>query len=188
MDVDWPEFCLEQRNEEPILSAVPAIKSVTMPVVSRSPVVGKSAKAPQQSLGFSDLLAAINPLQHIPIIGSIYRAITGDTMSPTAEIVGGALFGGIVGAMSSLADVVFAQATGKSVGDTVLAWLGFDTKPTGTTQFAKANLPSTPATPPPSISAAPASDRALARRAAFAYQRASTLQTGSHMPGLSLNY
>jgi hypothetical protein len=176
------------RNKEPILSAVPDIKSVTMPVVSGSPMVGKSAKAPQQRLGFSDLLAAINPLQHIPIIGSIYRAITGDTMSPTAEVVGGALFGGIVGAMTSLADLVFTQATGKSAGDTVLAWLGFDTNPAGTTQFAKANLPSAPATPPPSIPSPPASDPALATRAAFAYRRASTLQTGSHMPGLSLSY
>ena len=151
-------------------------------------MVGKSAKASQQSLGFGDLLAAINPLQHIPIIGSIYRAITGDTMSPTAEVVGGALFGGIMGAVSSLADVVFTQATGKSVGDTVLAWLGFGANPAGTTQFAKANLPPDPATSLPSIPSPPASDPALATRASFAYLRASTLQAGSHMPGLSLSY
>jgi hypothetical protein len=170
------------------LSAIPNIKSVTMPVVSDSPMVGKSAKASQQSLGFSDLLAVINPLQHIPILGTIYRAITGDTMSPTAEVVGGALFGGIVGAVSSLADVVFTQATGKSVGDTVLAWLGFDTNSARTTQFATANLPSAPATSQPSISSPPASDPALTRRAGFAYRRASILQTESHLPGLSLSY
>jgi hypothetical protein len=166
---------------------VPDIKSATTPAVSTPSPIGKAAK-PQQSLGFSDLLAAINPLQHIPIIGSIYRAITGDTMSPTAEVVGGALFGGIVGAVTSLADVVFTQATGKSAGDTVLAWLGFGTNPAAMTQFAKANLPSAPAPSPPSLSSSPPSDQALTTRAAFAYRRASTLQAGSHMPGLSLSY
>ena len=167
---------------------MPITNSVTMPVASGSSMVGKSVKASPQSLGFSDLLAAINPLQHIPILGTIYRAITGDTMSPTAEVVGGALFGGIVGAVSSLADVVFTQATGKSVGDTVLAWLGFDTNSTGATQFATADLPSAPATSPGSIPSLPTSDPALTRRAGFAYQRASALQTGSHLPGLSLSY
>ena len=44
--------------------------------------------------GFDDFLDLINPLQHIPIISTIYREITGDTISDGARIFGGALFGG----------------------------------------------------------------------------------------------
>ncbi|MSO66150.1 MAG: hypothetical protein EXQ85_10255 [Alphaproteobacteria bacterium] len=45
---------------------------------------------------FKDLLDTINPLQHLPIIGPIYRSITGDQPSHGARILGGALFGGHV--------------------------------------------------------------------------------------------
>jgi hypothetical protein len=186
LDIDWPEFCLGIRPEETTLSVLPSTTSITQPAVSGGSPDAKPAKA-KQSLGFSDLLAAINPIQHIPIVGSIYRAITGDTMSPTAEVVGGALFGGIIGAVTSLADVVFAQATGKNVGDTVLSWLGFDSN-ASKTQLAKATPSSDFPVAPSSVSPAAGSDAALATQAAFAYRRASTLQTESTMPGLSLSY
>jgi hypothetical protein len=50
---------------------------------------------------FGDLIDIVNPLQHIPIINSIYRKITGDTIAPAMEIAGGALFGGPLGAAIS---------------------------------------------------------------------------------------
>ena len=40
---------------------------------------------------FGDFLDIVNPLQHIPIVGTIYRAITGDTMEAGSEIAGGRL-------------------------------------------------------------------------------------------------
>ena len=61
-------------------------------------------------------------------------------MSPTAEIAGGALFGGLIGAVTSIADVIWTQATGKDFGNTVMAWLGFNGKESAT-QFAKAQTP-----------------------------------------------
>src|SRR5256885_5005644 len=110
----------------------------------------KKPSAPEHSgLSFGDLLDVINPLQHIPFISTIYRRMTGDTMSPTAEIAGGALYGGIVGTIASIADVIFTQETGKDFGETVFAWLGFKNK--GETQIATAGA----TRPPPS--AAPAS-------------------------------
>ena len=43
----------------------------------------RTADAPHQSsdwdFSFHDLLDIVNPLQHLPVIGTIYRAITGDT-------------------------------------------------------------------------------------------------------------
>ncbi|MEQ8427368.1 MAG: hypothetical protein RLT87_12835 [Gammaproteobacteria bacterium] len=57
--------------------------------------------------GFADLLDIINPLQHIPLVGSIYRHITGDEIKPVMKIAGGALFGGPLGAAISVASVAF---------------------------------------------------------------------------------
>ena len=162
---------------------VPVTTSANLPAALDASPDLKPAKA-KQSLGFSDLLATINPLQHIPIVGSIYRAVTGDTMSPTAEVVGGALFGGLIGAVTSLADVVFAQATGRNVGDTVLAWLGFDGH-SNKTQLAKADPSSASPATSPSL---PANDADLVTQAGFAYRRANALQIPSETPGLSLLY
>ena len=44
---------------------------------------------------FKDVLDTINPLQHIPIISSIYQSLTGDVQSTGAKLTGGALFGAI---------------------------------------------------------------------------------------------
>jgi hypothetical protein len=56
---------------------------------------------------FGDILDIVNPLQHIPIVGMIYRKITGDTIAPAMQIAGGALFGGPLGAaMSAVTTVI----------------------------------------------------------------------------------
>lgn len=47
----------------------------------------------KDGLTFGDLLDVINPLQHIPMVSSIYRAVTGDEISPGARVAGGALYG-----------------------------------------------------------------------------------------------
>lgn len=70
---------------------------------------------------FFDLLDIINPLQHIPIVGSIYRAITGDTLNPAARILGGTLFGGPLGLLSGIGGTLIAETTGKDVGEHLLA-------------------------------------------------------------------
>lgn len=163
---------------------MPAITTAASQFAAAS-ASAKAAKPTQQSLGFNDLLDTINPLQHIPIVSSIYRAITGDEMSPTAEIAGGALFGGILGAVSSLADVVFTQATGQRFGDGVLAWLGIGHS-SSKTQLAIAA--STAPTPPAKPSSRSDTDSELAARTAIAYQSATALQEPASLPVLSLSY
>ncbi len=66
---------------------------------------------------FLDLLDVINPLQHIPIISTLYRSISGDTIDPGAKIVGGALFGGPIGAALSSLDVAVKHSTGRDIAD-----------------------------------------------------------------------
>jgi hypothetical protein len=74
-------------------------------------------------LSFHDVLDAINPLQHIPVISTIYRKLTGDQPGNVAEIVGDGLFGGLIGLASGVVDVAVKEATGKDIGDTILAAL-----------------------------------------------------------------
>lgn len=76
----------------------------------------------EDGLTFGDVLDAINPLNHIPIIGEF---IQGEShISTAAQLAGGALFGGPIGLIASLANAIFTQATGHSVGGAVIAALG----------------------------------------------------------------
>lgn len=70
---------------------------------------------------FDHLLDVVNPLQHLPVIGTIYRAVTGDKMGSFEKIAGDTLYGGMWGAIASIADVAFEGITGKSFEDTALA-------------------------------------------------------------------
>ena len=45
------------------------------------------------NLTFLDIIDAVNPLQHIPLISSIYRNISRDSISDVPKFVGGALYG-----------------------------------------------------------------------------------------------
>ncbi len=78
---------------------------------------------------FQHILDVINPLQHLPIIGTIYRAATGERLDAVEKIAGDALYGGLWGAVTAVADVAFEAITGKSVEDTVMAWFKSDSTP-----------------------------------------------------------
>lgn len=49
----------------------------------------------EDGLTFGDVLDLINPLQHIPLLGGLYRKLAGDAIDPAIRIAGGALFGGL---------------------------------------------------------------------------------------------
>ncbi len=72
---------------------------------------------------FMDFLDIINPMQHLPIISNLYRNWSGDTIDPIPRIGGGALFGGPIGAIASLINVIINETTGKDAGDHFLAFL-----------------------------------------------------------------
>jgi hypothetical protein len=91
---------------------------------------------PDHDVSFSDVLSTLNPLQYIPIVGSIYRAVTGDTVSPAAQVVVGTLLGGPIGLIASAADAILQQATGKDLGDRVVAMFTPDSSTPNTTPAA----------------------------------------------------
>ena len=104
------------------ITAIPyqSAPNAALAAKSTAPVDQADARAPAQNskqddddFSFWDLLDVVNPLQHIPIISSVYREITGDTIKPVAEVAGGALFGGVIGMAASVANVVFEKVAGE---------------------------------------------------------------------------
>ena len=94
---------------------------------------------PEEEDFFDHLWDVVNPLQHLPVIGTIYRAATGDRLDPVEKIAGGTLYGGLWGAVSAVAGLAFESLTGKSVEDTVMAWLDGDDE-AAPTRIAAANI------------------------------------------------
>lgn len=67
------------------------------------------------------VLDVINPLQHLPVISTIYRHITGDEISSAARVVGGTLYGGPVGLAMGVVNAVAVENTGRDIGENVIA-------------------------------------------------------------------
>lgn len=71
----------------------------------------------------------INPLQHIPVISTMYRHLTGDELSPVARIAGGTLYGGPIGAAMGVVNAAVESSTGKDLGGNMMAMVtGSDKK------------------------------------------------------------
>ena len=83
-------------------------------------------KTTDDGLTFADVLDTINPLQHLPIIGTIYRELTGSTLSPTARIIGGGIYGGPLGVVLSMVDATIEEGTGRDIGSNMLAMVKGD--------------------------------------------------------------
>lgn len=75
----------------------------------------------QEEFGFGDLVDMINPLQHVPVVSHLYREITGDDIKPISQIVGGAVFGGPLGAANGLANTISKEETGKDMAGNAIA-------------------------------------------------------------------
>ncbi len=132
---------------------------------------------------FHDLLDIVNPLQHLPVIGTLYRAISGDKIGKFEKIAGDGLYGGLWGAVSSVADLAFEAVTGKDFGDTVLAlFTGGNAKPSVVAQnTVTAPTPAADPTPGTDVVALSSAlqqkgvDNDLAQRALFAYRKSMSL-------------
>ena len=69
------------------------------------------------AFGFGDFLDIINPLQHIPIVATLYRNMTGDQIGLAPRVIGGALWGRIGGLVAGLVNAAVEWFTGKDIGD-----------------------------------------------------------------------
>jgi hypothetical protein len=76
----------------------------------------RTGAANAHPFSFHDFLSAMNPLQYLPVVGTIYRAITGDVVSePVREggslLVSG-LLGGPIGLITNIATTIVEKITG----------------------------------------------------------------------------
>jgi hypothetical protein len=122
-----------------------AIAATTLeaPTASPVPAAVRPADAPkaEEELSFWDVLDVINPLQHLPIVGNIYRAVTGDELKEGPRVVGGILFGGVLGGVAAVANVIIEEKTGRDIGGNMIATVfGDDAYPAkdGATAIAEA--------------------------------------------------
>jgi hypothetical protein len=70
-------------------------------------------------MDLTDGFDAVNVLQHIPVISSIYQNTTGDTIDAAAKLGGGFLYGGTAGLAFSAADLAIEYVTGTSISDKI---------------------------------------------------------------------
>jgi hypothetical protein len=90
-------------------------------------------------MSFHTLLSELNPLQYLPVIGTIYRAVTGDTIPETVRSVGSfivsGLIGGPIGLATNAALLAVERMTGidpEKIGHDLLVRLGAGHRDTGT--------------------------------------------------------
>lgn len=102
--------------------------------LSAKPDIAYPENEGSDEFSFGDVIDMINPLQHLPVVSMIYRKLTGDVIKPMSSIIGGAIFGGPVGAVSGVANAVLKTTTGKDIAENAFAMAGFDITPDGGTK------------------------------------------------------
>ncbi|MBP5858140.1 hypothetical protein KAJ83_14060 [Marivibrio halodurans] len=93
----------------------------------------------KDGLSFDDILDTLNPLQHLPVVSTIYRQITGDEISSGARLAGGALYGGPVGVLGAAINAASVESSGQDLGQRAYAALFGEEAPAGTTGTAVAS-------------------------------------------------
>ncbi len=138
---------------------------------------GKPHLWAQKGFQFHDLLDAINPLQHLPVISTVYRWITGDAIGNIPRIVGDAIYGGVPGFVSGLFGVLLKEETGKDVGEHVVATLFGDAKSSPTVPAQNADQPELTTEQAAALTHAPVDATDLAPLPATAAARAASMPT-----------
>lgn len=77
----------------------------------------------EDGFGFDDFIDIVNPLQHLPFISTLYRELTGDSITPAARVAGGTLYGGPAGMIAGIANVFVEAEAGSDIGSTMIAQL-----------------------------------------------------------------
>jgi hypothetical protein len=162
---------------------------------SAPPATAPAAKAPAHHWGFAEVLSALNLLQYLPVVGTIYRAVTGDRIPEGLQIAGslavGAALSRPIGLVTGIATIIAEKVTGidpDKIAHRVAVGLGIAPEaPAAATATA---MPAPAATQPPLATSLPLSttealnqhelDRIRAANAAYA--KAATLAYNPPLP------
>jgi hypothetical protein len=131
-----------------------------------------AAAPPEHHITFREVLSALNPLQYLPGVGTIYRALTGDEIPEPVRRIGSlivsGLLGGPIGVVINLAVTAAEKISGidlDSVGQKLVTMTGLGGTPTVMTAQAPAASPA----------ASPASDATTSPTSAARPNTAPTL-------------
>ena len=97
--------------------------AVSGPISRKAPPERPFSLWEKEGFGFGDFVDIINPLQHIPIVATIYRNMTGDKIGLAPRVIGGAIWGRIGGFVSGILNAAVEFFTGKDVGDHIFSAL-----------------------------------------------------------------
>ena len=86
----------------------------------------QSVPAAEGEITLQDVADTLNPLNHIPFISTLYHEFTDSKPSTGSQLAGGALYGGPIGFVASLANVIYEGITGKGIDETIVAALKGD--------------------------------------------------------------
>ncbi|WP_114393204.1 hypothetical protein [Oleisolibacter albus] len=101
------------------ISAIQNHSPPQAPMLPEVEVVAQKEPKQEDGMSFWDLLDVVNPLQHIPVVNKIYRAVTGDEIKGPARMAGATLFFGPIGLAATAADMAVEHATGKDTVDNI---------------------------------------------------------------------
>jgi hypothetical protein len=102
----------------------------------------------KENFSFKDILDMLNPLQHLPVISTLYRAWTGEGIGGVARIIGGAIYGragGFISMATSVVNAAIGAFTGKDLGERVYAAVFGDPRASESNVLAAASTPASPA-------------------------------------------
>ncbi len=141
-------------------SAMPAANSLVLSQgrVGAAGVKPEVSAAAAHHFRFRELLSELNPLQYIPVIGTLFRAVTGEVIPEpvrdAGSLVVSTLIGGPVGAALDLGELTAEKLTGidpEKIGDKLLADVGIGRKaavPVPVEKVAETTPAATKAAPP----------------------------------------
>lgn len=110
-------------------------------MVDETPGSRKLFFGDDEVFGWDDFVDLINPLQHIPVVAQVYRAVSGDQINGAAELLGALPFGPS-GTMAAVMDLMVRDTTGRDIGSNAIALLfGTDQTPDGTAVASAAAAP-----------------------------------------------
>jgi hypothetical protein len=122
-----------------------------------------AAPPAEAHMSFHTLLSELNPLQYLPIIGTIYRAVTGDTIPEAVRSVGSfivsGLIGGPIGLATNAALLAIEKMTGidpEKIGHDLLVSIGVGHADANTVVSAAAAQSAPPEAPPDFVGWSPA--------------------------------
>ncbi len=77
--------------------------------------------SPGKDASFDEVLNSINPMHHIPVVSTIYRAVTGDTIGFGPRLIGAAILGGPVGLIIAGITAFIEELSGGTISEHVAA-------------------------------------------------------------------